>query len=116
MYLMNTTIDYFCSQLKFLQAGPECAFVGPCNVSIADVTGVQDNPEEMSFIQKVLFDIAESFAQSIQQAINQGSASSVGAQGAAVGSQPQNNIVPFSRPEQAEFNVAAQLARDSMGR
>lgn len=113
MYLMNTTIDYFCSQLKFLQAGPECAFVGPCNVSIADVTGVQDPQEEMSFIQKVLFDIAESFAQSIQQAINQGSASSVGAQGAAVGSQPQNTS---NRPPQAEFNVAAQLARDSMGR
>ncbi len=104
------------SQLEFMGRAGDCALAGIGNFNPGQDLGIADSPEEMSFIQKVLFDIAESFAQSIQQAINQGSASSVGAQGAAVGSQPQNNIVPFSRPEQAEFNVAAQLAQHSRGR
>lgn len=113
---MNSQMPLLVSQLEFMGRAGDCALAGIGNFNPGQDLGIADS-QEMSFIQKVLFDIAESFAQSIQQAINQGSASSVGAQGAAVGSQPQNNIVPFSRPEQAEFNVARALAqRESMGR
>jgi hypothetical protein len=106
---MNTTIDYFCAQFKFLQTGSDCALTGPCNVNISQVTGIGDNPEEMGPFQKMLFDIVESFAESIKQAINQSKASGVGGQSASVASGATNNIRPF-RSAQAEFNVTAALA------
>jgi hypothetical protein len=93
---MNTTIDYLCAQFKFLQTGSDCALTGPCNVNISQVTAIGDNPEEMSPLQKMLFDIAESFAQAIQQAGNAAKSSGVAHAAASVGQGGRNMWQQFN--------------------
>ena len=106
---MNSQMQLLVSQLEFMGRAGDCALAGIGNLNPGQDLGIADSPEEMSFIQKMLFDIAESFAESIKQAINQSKASGVGGQSASVASGATNNIRPF-RSAQAEFNVTAALA------
>jgi hypothetical protein len=106
---MNSQMQLLVSQLEFMGRAGDCALAGIGNLNPGQDLGIADSPEEMSFIQKMLFDIAESFAESIKQAINQSKASGVGGQSTSVASGATNNIRPF-RSAQAEFNVTAALA------
>jgi len=106
---MNATIDYFCAQFKFLQTGSDCALTGPCNVNISQVTAIGDNPEEMNPLQKMLFDIAESFAQAIQQAGNAAKSSGVANAVASVGTGMSNmwqQLGAVMRGRQAQMSPA----------
>ncbi len=110
---MNSQMQLMVSQLEFMSRAGDCAWGGIGNFNPGQDLGIGDNPEDMTIIQKILFDIAENFAQAINQAMSQATASGVGASAAGVGSSaPVNNIVPF-RSAQASFDVVNAIAAAS---
>ncbi len=106
---MNSQMQLLVSQLEFMSRSGDCVLAGIGNFNPGQNLGIADSPEEMPFIQKMLLDIAETFAESIKRALNQSNASGVAGQSASVASGATNNIKPF-RSAQAEFNVTAALA------
>ncbi len=88
---MNSQMQLMVSQLEFMSRASDCAWGGIGNFNPGQDLGIADNREEMSFIQGMLFDIAESFAQAIEQAGSAAKSSGIGQAAASVG-QGANNM------------------------